>query len=368
MTDENLEATAPSRLQSDSIEPNAPSPETPKEPTGKPIKSGRGRIVWLGILFLLLAAVISGLFGYQRGIAMRVAEEDSQKAMLTTYQFQLAELDIQNGRLDAARQRLEYVISLDPGFPGAQEKLTDVLLYAALTLTPAPTATPTLTPTPDLRGVEEMFQQAQQHMVAKEWASALASLNALRDHDLTYRTVEVDGMYYITLRFLGVQKILYEGNLEGGMYDLSLAERFAPLDVEADSYRTWARYYLSGASFWGANWERVIAYFKDIYAYVPNLRDASGVTATERYRLALFGYGQQLAGQGKHCDAQSQLQASLDIAYDEIVKNALDTETEKCNKSRATPIPPQPTATPTEGGGETPQPTEEPTPEPTPTP
>ncbi len=363
MMDKDLNATVPTPIDTDEPDNPTTSPAIPEDSSTKPPKKKRGRLILLGILIIVIAIGIAAGSGYQEGIALRVKQENDQKAMQTTYQFQLAELDFQNGRLDTARQRLEYVIALDPAFPGAQEKLTEVLFSMAMTLTPAPTATPTLTPTPDLRGVEEMFNQALQYMVSKDWNAALASLNALRESDISYRTIEVDGMYYITLRFMGVRKILYDGDLEGGMYDLSLSERFAPLDVEADSYRTWARYYLTGASFWGANWQRVIAYFEDIYTYVPNLRDTSGITATERYRKALFGYGNQLVGEGKFCDAQAQFQASLDIAYDEVVQNALNQATENCNKSHATPIPPeQPTPTPTEETTPEPEPTPTPTP------
>jgi hypothetical protein len=68
-------------------------------------------------------------------------------------------------------------------------------------------------------------------------------------------------MYYIALRYRGVQKIIYEGNLEGGMYDLSLTESFGPLDHEANGFRNWARMYVSGASFWEIDWERVLSFF-----------------------------------------------------------------------------------------------------------
>jgi len=44
-------------------------------------------------------------------------------------------------------------------------------------------------------------------------------------------------MLFISLRQRGVDKIWKEGDLEGGIYDLALAARFAPLDVQASSSR-----------------------------------------------------------------------------------------------------------------------------------
>lgn len=84
----------------------------------------------------------------------------------------------------------------------------------------------------------------------KEWGQAVEAIQRLRDKNVNYRSVDVDGMYYIALRFLGIENVS-RGQLEVGIYNLTLAERFAPLDVEAQNYRNWARMYLSAASFWG---------------------------------------------------------------------------------------------------------------------
>ena len=55
-------------------------------------------------------------------------------------------------------------------------------------------------------------------------------LDTLRRKDPAFHTVEVDGMYYFALRNLGVD-LIQAGNLEGGIYELTLAERFAPLET-----------------------------------------------------------------------------------------------------------------------------------------
>ena len=79
------------------------------------------------------------------------------------------------------------------------------------------------------------------------------NLIPLRKDDITYHAAEVDGMYYMALRNRGVCKIYpqsYEPNascatlninLEGGIYDLTQAEQFGPLDATASALRTWAR-------------------------------------------------------------------------------------------------------------------------------
>jgi hypothetical protein len=60
-------------------------------------------------------------------------------------------------------------------------------------------------------------------------------------------------MYYFSLRNYGYH-LIQQGNLEGGIYQLTLAERFGPLDRDSNGVREGARYYLIGASFWELNW------------------------------------------------------------------------------------------------------------------
>ena len=98
----------------------------------------------------------------------------------------------------------------------------------------------------------------------------------------------------------------------------------------------------------------MIFYFAQIYPYYPGMRDASGMTALERYRIALVKYGDQLNGQGKYCDAVTQYEAAYQLGPD----GALDpTATAVYNLCH----PPQPTQPP----ASTPTPTLTPTPSPT---
>ena len=177
-------------------------------------------------------------------------------------QFQLGLDDMTNGRYEMARGRFEYVIGLDPTFPGVKEKLTEVMIALLPTTIPTATLTPTpaYTPTPDTRGEQEMFKQIQKNLADKKWDEAIVTIESLRTKNLSYETVAVDGLYYIALRNRGVDKILSLGDLEGGMYDLALAARFGPLDRDAESYQVWARYYVTGASFWEVDWEKATYY------------------------------------------------------------------------------------------------------------
>lgn len=383
MSDSNLENTQPSRpaedlektrlsktrTESPNLEATQPVLATPSESTPPvvethpsftepdttpPLRSGRPRRwPWVigGLVLILLCGALGGFLGYRAALSLRAQVGSEEVARVATEQFMLALQEQAAGKYELALKRYEYVISLDPNFPGVQEKLTEVMMAIALAQTPTvtlPVATPTLTPTPDTRAEEEIFTSAKQLLANKEWSKTIEVLDALRNKNIAYRTVEVDGMYYIALRFRGLAKI-NAGALEEGLYDLALVERFAsPLDVDAEGVRTWARLYIAGASYWGARWDQVIHYFSQIYPYYPAMRDATGMTAIERYRVALIRYGDQLASAGKYCEAYEQYEASYQVGPDSALDPTATAVFTLCHPATATPQPTVPlTPTPT---------------------
>jgi tetratricopeptide (TPR) repeat protein len=322
MTNPNVEETAP-------VTPER-SPEAAQPP--------RKRWPWIlaGLAIVLIGLFFGSFFGYQRGLAMRLDAEESQLGGTLDSQFQLAQEDLTAGRLTIAQRRLEYILQLDPEYPGAKEALTNVLISIQLTSTPStptPSPSPTLTPTPDNRSEQQMFDEAVAYLGAQEWDAAIQSLEALRNTNIDVRSVDVDGLYYIALTNRGIRKILQDGSLESGIYDLTLAEKIGPLDANAINYRKWARMYLTAASYWDVDWEMVLRLFGDIYPAMPGLRDGSGMTATERYR------------QERWCDAEAQYNAALAIAEDPAARAGLEKVVPECHPPTATPEPATPTPT-----------------------
>lgn len=317
------------------------------------------------LLFLLLAllvlssGVVGALAGYRQGALQAQSTVRAVNDDAVYQQYKLALQDYQAGRYDLARQRLEYVIALRPDdYPDAWQYLTLSLqaLNATATFTPAPptltaTATPTLTPTRDLSGADSIFRRAQSLIAQRDWDGAIVALLALRDEDLYYRVTEVDDMFYTALRQRGEQRILQEGDLEGGIYDLSLAERFGPLDYQATVIRDWARLYLTAVGFWEAYPEQAVHYFGQLAAAVPGLHDASGLTAAWRYHWSLIHYGDKLAAEGDWCAAQAQYQQAFAYYSNATLEPTATTVAYRCSPPThvptATPILPSPTPTAT---------------------
>jgi tetratricopeptide (TPR) repeat protein len=329
--DERTEITSPTTPAGTAALPPAP----PAEKTGVPAIARRRALRW-GFLAVFLAGALAALVGYWNGSAQRQTSQASLVRQVAQEQFDLALADLQAGHHELARQRLEYVINLDPSFPGAAERLAEALL--ALNRTD-PTSAPVGTPTPDLAPVQEIFDRASAAFGEANWTLTIDSLLALRSKDPDFRAVEVDGMLYASLRNRGLERI-QSREIEQGMYDLSRAARFGPLDRDAVSWRVSAGYYLLANSYFGANWAQAALYFGEVC--VADIWDSC-------FRLGVSAqmYGDQLASIDQFCEASEQYEASL-LAWPNATLEPTATEAlERCEDDDEPEEPPAPSETPT---------------------
>ena len=309
----------------------------PNQPIDKDKKkSGRGLRFLFNTLGFIIILALAGLGAYQSAVKTRTANQNEILSQQLGEQFQLALVDIEFGKFENAKQRLEFIIAHDPTFPGAQEKLTEVLVKMNVP-TPTPTVPPTTTP--DFSGAQEAFTQAQQLINAQDWPGAIGALDQLRKLDSTYQTSQVDGMYFFALRNYGYNLITQQGNLEGGIYQFTLAERFGTLDNTANGLREGARLYLIGASFWDLDWQEAVNYFTQIYGGWPSLWDGT-LTSADRFRIASMRYGDQLVEQKRYCDAYVQYDNAQKVGQlDETAANGFSEASKVCYPATATPSP-----------------------------
>ena len=364
MMNENQPNNEGNEPQSDDLgetQPHVLGSSVPDEPvTTQPQKVAKKKFragFLISFLVLIVAIGLGSFAGYDTGVSERQNAQGTLVASQLGDQFKLVQQDLNAGHYGVARQRLEFIIGQDPSFPGASEKLAEVLVKQAITPSPVPTETPTLTPTPDTRNQEAIFAQAQQQMTNKDWSALMGSLDSMRKIDPTYKTAIIDSMYYTALRNRGMDQILGTGaykttNLEGGIYDLTLAERFGPLDGQSDGLRNFARMYITAASFWSVDWPRAVDNFRQVVQFAPNLRDSSNVTASQRLYRALLQYGDQVAGAGgksrdqcKALDLWNEARGIAALSNDYEYKfNQLNNT---CNPPTETPSPAQPAVTAT---------------------
>jgi tetratricopeptide (TPR) repeat protein len=335
------------------------------QPNIKVKRARFGKSILFNALGLIVLLTLALLGGYRSGIAVRRQNQNTVMAQQLGEQFQYALVDIEFDRYENARQRLEWIIQHDPSFPGAQDQLTRVLVLINV---PTPTPTASLTSTPDFSGAEQAYARAQQLIAAQDWPGAIGALDEMRKLDPNYQTSLVDGMYYFALRNYGVN-LINSGNLEGGIYQITLAERFGPLDRDATGLREGARLYIIAASFWELDWSQAVFYFDQVYRGWAGLWDGT-MTAAERYRFASMRLGDDLLARGDYCGAYSQYTNAQALgALDQLAQQGFEEASAICFPATATFAPETPTETPTLGGPppvDTPTPTETPTETPTP--
>ena len=351
MNSKKIEDTQPIKINSlDELAEKDPVSADLSDTQSIQVKPKRWKSIILGLLLILLFAIGGGSIGYFSGIQQRISREDEEVITQAAihYQYGIQELDA--GNYELARTQLEYVLQIYPEFPGIKEKYTEVMVKLAGATVPTAQAIQPA-PTTDTRGAEALFNQVLQEIQTQQWSLAIQSLEALRNEDHTYRTVEVDGMYYTALRYRAVEMIVNEGNLEEGLYFLALLEKYAPLDHDAVNYSSWARLYIAGASFWDIDWPQVVNYFGQLSAAFPYLHDGTGWTATDRYLKGSEYYGDQLAGEGNHCEAIQQYQNILNYSANDTVQVKYDQTYILCYPPTAVPQPTEtesPEATATE--------------------
>jgi tetratricopeptide (TPR) repeat protein len=307
--------------------------------------SRRKRVLYV-LLVYIAALFVVGLFAYFQGRRTNTLLNQEQLDQALREQYELGQQDLESGRYAIARQRFEAVIQYDPEYPGAEDGLVEALLNLEVpTLTPTPQATATPDPSPP----EQLLADAKAAINSGDWDTVVNKLLALRGKDPEYEKVKVDGYLYIALRNIGMD-LIAQGEMEEGLYHLSLAEQFGPLDRDALFRRTLAQQYLLANSFIGLNWARAAELFAGL------CEQGATTDSCPKFADAAWKYGDQLWDAGDICAADDQYEASLDAYPFPELEPTADKADDECEKLRATPTPPPATPTPTftptpDGGG-----------------
>ncbi len=223
------------------------------------------RLWFLGIPALIFVVLlIATAAGYRSGLSVREITQAETLASAAQQQMDQGIEDLLAGNFELAIQRFEYVLSIDPYFPGAAEFLGQAL--TALNK-PTPTASPiaslTPTPTPDFTSHEGMFASAQDAFGRGDWTTTLDILIRLRGEDPDYLLEDVNRLMASSLRNRGMDH-LFATRLEQGIFDLTLAERFGPLDSQAASWRQSAAFFIFANSYFGLDWSLASDYFGQV--------------------------------------------------------------------------------------------------------
>lgn len=280
-------------------------------------------LIGLSFACILLTVVGSAAWGgYQAGLAQRASQLQATQTIELKLQYDLGIADLTAGRYTVAVERFQYILKIDPNYPGAVEKLAEA--QSALQATPTPQRS--VTPAASATGLAaaKIFALAQQYYLSGAWNDVITQLVLLDAIDPTYESVKADGLLFVALRNRGLERIQND-EMEVGIFDLDQAEAFGPLDGEAANYRAWARLYLAAQSYWGVNWAQTVEILQQLYVLAPNFQDTS-----QKLYQATLKYAAQLAAAGDYCGAVEQYTAAQTLFTDQAVMEAQATAQAMC--------------------------------------
>jgi hypothetical protein len=146
-------------------------------------------------------------------------------------------------------------------------------------------------------------------------------------------------MMFIALRNRGMEQIAL-GLMEEGLYDLSLAERFGPLDRDATFRKTLAEQYLLANSYIGLNWFQAASLFASL------CEQGATTDSCPKYAEAAWEYGDLLINAEDPCAAQEYYNGSLNAVPNSTLEPTATKAAEACLTATAPPpVPPTPTPT-----------------------
>ena len=307
-------------------------------------KENKRRLI-LGItgVVLIAIAIAMATFSIVSYLAVQQAEEEqaeeSRRALLNELENQmtLARDNLDEGNLELAQKRLEWILDLDPEYTEAAQLLAEVQSTLEQRMTPEPTGTSIPLPTPTNSSdvdaePEAILSQLEELIQDEQWLSAVNELTAFQFQYPNFSRRETDTMLFDASINLGLE-LLQSDQIELGLHYITQAQRLGDLPEEVVAFRTWAELYLLGIGYFGVDWGQAIYYFRGLCSAAPYYQDS----CTRLYD-SLVAYGDIYTASLEWCPAE-------ELYFEAILYDANDVLTQKLDDARAKCLEATPTPT-----------------------
>jgi tetratricopeptide (TPR) repeat protein len=262
-----------------------------------------------GFLGLIAAA---GLGGAYAGLQDRKGDEQAQADKF----YQEGTANRAAGKLQLAKADFEYVLKINPDYPGAREQLKQIA--ALLTVRPTPTFAAQVNVT------EQLYQAGADAYEQKQWQKAIEILAQVQTIDPAYEKERVAQLIHQAALTYGRQ-LLKEDRLEEAIAYLDQAAYLKPLPADIEAEVQYARMYITARDYWNVDWEKAIESFSELYQIGPGYRDTFA-----RYVEAYIQYGDERTRAGDSCTAQKQYEAALQLRPAADLQTKADAAKEAC--------------------------------------
>lgn len=313
-----MRALRPKQAISDAISPILGSKASPQW--------HRLRVIFLwGMGFLCLLTLSIGGAAYA-GLYQGERDREQRRQELSEQHYRAGMERLEAGEYELAIAEFEYVLKLNPDHPTASQGIAEA--QARIASIPTPTSE-----TYEIV-VDDLYQKAVESYAAEDWKETVAVLTQLRVLDPEYETEVVEEMLFNSLYNAGMA-LLEEDRFEEGIFYLDQAVALRPLDEEALTQRSLAVKYITALGYWGADWERCIEHFEELYAIAPDYKDVFS-----RLYRARVAYADAWYAQGEMCPAEVEYALARQLRNDPEIEQKQAEASQICMVATPTPIAP----------------------------
>ncbi len=248
---------------------------------------------------MLVVILVIGALGVYHGLQERTRL--TQETAEEHYAAGLAHLE--NGQYELAVAELELTLRLAPDHQDAEEKLGEAKDRLEVQETP--------TVEVQKQVAAGLFEQAQAFYAEGKWEDVVSTLERLRALNPDYEPEAVEKLFFTTFYDQGLE-LVNEGRLEEALRYLDKALELKPAQEDALKQRKLAALYLTAISYWGADWDKAITNFYELYSVEPDYIDLK-----QRLYDAYLHKGDLYTEQREWCSAEDQYSLALEIQPDE---------------------------------------------------
>lgn len=268
---------------------------------------------------MLVVILVIGALGVYHGLQER--DRLTHETAEEHYAAGLAHLE--NSQYELAVAELELTLRLVPGYREAEEKLSEAKARLEVQATP--------TFEVQKKVAADLFSQAQTFYDEGKWDDVVLTLERLRALDPDYEPEAVEELLFATYYDQGLE-LINEGRLEEALRYLDKALELKPAQEDVLEQRKLAALYLTAISYWGADWDKAITNFYELYSLEPDYMDVK-----QRLHEAYMRKGDLYADQSEWCSAEDQYSLALEIQPDEAGEGKRVEANRLCSGAAPTP-------------------------------
>ncbi|MFQ5812498.1 MAG: hypothetical protein ACE5I2_04830 [Anaerolineae bacterium] len=266
-----------------------------------------------------MVVLVIGALGVYHGLQDR--RHLTQETAEEHYAAGLAHLE--NGEYELAVAELELTLRLVSDYRDAGEKLSEAKAKLEVQETP--------TVEMHKQVATDLFSQAQAFYDEGKWDDVVLVLERLRTLDPDYEPEAVEELFFATYYDQGLE-LINEERLEEALRSLDKALELKPDHEDVLKQRKLAALYLTAISYWGADWDKAITNFQELYGIEPEYMDVK-----QRLYAAYVNRGDLYADQGEWCSAEEQYTLALEIKPNQTGEEKRSEAKQRCGGIMPTP-------------------------------